>query len=245
MWRRARTRVSGASIAGPRPENQDRWDFRHLRGEGCAVALADGLGGHADGARAAAVAVRAALGAVRRAPAGDLDAAVRAGFSAAIGAVAEERRRRGNDMGTTLCLLVLDAKAAAWGHVGDSRIYRLGESGEAQRLTIDHSVAMAALPEDQRLYAAPRSLEGRNRLVSVLGTDDPLVDYGAEPLAAGWGYALCSDGFWETAPDDGLFIGYRPDAEADQLVDAALARQGSNGDNISLILVRPGGYRGA
>ncbi|MEQ1494978.1 MAG: protein phosphatase 2C domain-containing protein [Novosphingobium sp.] len=234
---------SGCSKRGGRNENQDTWTAGRVGLNRWAVVLADGLGGHADGRLAADTAVKAAMTALRRSAKLALDEAALSAARAAAHSLAEMRRRRDSDMASTLCLLVFDRARAAWAHCGDSRLYRLESGGSVRRLTVDHSAVMATLPEDKRLTADVRDRPGRNRLVAVLGMNDPLIDQGFEALAPGIGYALCSDGYWESAADDALFQGLGPSAGPTELVDDAVLRQGPEGDNVTLAVVWPMGRR--
>ena len=240
-WRGERPGWSGASRKGGRSVNQDSWAARRIGPQRWAVVLADGLGGHADGRIAADIAVRVAMRSLCGETSGPIEAAVRQAVGEAAEAVSAARIARSSDLASTICVLTADLGQAAWAHCGDSRIYRLNANGTAQRLTIDHSVAMAALPEEERARADVRAIAGRNRLVAVLGMDDPLVDCGEEPIGEAAGYALCSDGFWESAPEADLFKGLAPGARVSKLVAAAVARQGCEGDNVTLAVFWPNG----
>lgn len=161
--------------------------------------VADGVGGHPGGDLAADTAVRASLAYLRDAE-GDvpLDAAVRGSLEAAQDAIGELRRHGGENAGmaTTIALAISDGDRVAWGHVGDSRIYRVRD-GNALRLTSDHSVA-----------ATMRALAGRredddalpdhgNVLLSSLGAGEPTYAVSEiDALLPDDVYLICSDGLW-------------------------------------------------
>ena len=95
------------------------------------MAVADGMGGHAAGEVASALAIESleALAAREVVTADDVGAAVEAANDAILDSAVEHPERRG--MGTTLTGLALvssgETEAAGWVvfNVGDSRVYRL------------------------------------------------------------------------------------------------------------------------
>ncbi|MEE9206296.1 MAG: protein phosphatase 2C domain-containing protein, partial [Acidimicrobiia bacterium] len=97
-----------------------------------AVAVADGMGGHAGGEVASATALDTAM-----AVSGEPTMRVLAANVAVVDAARQRPRLAG--MGTTLTLALLDPDGDLdIGHVGDSRAYLLRD-GTLQQLTRDHS----------------------------------------------------------------------------------------------------------
>jgi serine/threonine protein phosphatase PrpC len=128
--------VAGATDRGTvRTENQDAWGAT-LRGGGVALALADGMGGHAGGKESAEAAVEAALH--RLAEAGPPERSLETAVRDANAAVAGVRDLIGGDPGTTLVLACIEDGHAWIANVGDSRAYLI-RGGQAQQLTHDHS----------------------------------------------------------------------------------------------------------
>src|SRR5262249_205783 len=135
------------------------------------LAVADGLGGYADGELASRTAVGAVVERFRAKPslteAGLRDLVLDAHRALIAAGASRERGPR-----TTLTLLVSDGVAARWAHVGDSRLYFF-HGGRITSRTRDHSVpellARANEIEDSDIRHHP----DRNRLLQALGQDSP------------------------------------------------------------------------
>src|SRR4051794_24367967 len=110
--------------SGGRPDNQDA--VKVVAGDAfILLALADGLGGHGDGALAAQCCVETIAQTFSRAPSVE-DADLQALVDAADRSVADLRvaqQKPATSMRTTLALLVVSNDLARWAHVGDSRVY--------------------------------------------------------------------------------------------------------------------------
>lgn len=230
-----RPQRDGASHIGGRSENQDGWAVAR-RGAATLFAVADGLGGHRFGREAARTALAAALanfGTVDGLP----DVMARAAVAAAAAAVRTMRGQTASDMASTLVLLVLSERMAGWAWCGDSRLYR--SRGDAiTRLTNDHSVAMAQLGADERGDADVRGNPSRNRLISVLGEDDPMIDSARDDWLPGDRYALCSDGFWEGSSRAEIGEGLARGTPASDLLASVLAKRRADQDNLTLLIAR-------
>jgi protein phosphatase len=233
--------LAAVSDGGPvRAENQDAVAIVSLRqATGCALLVADGMGGHPDGSLAARVAVDAAVLTLRNTtdPAGQLIAAV----AAANAAIAERAQpdERGRSLGTTLVAAVVYGNRATVANVGDSRAY-LVRGGSAMQLTVDHSWVAEQVragllrPEDAQRH--PR----RSRITrALLGphVDPDLVEVNLRP---GDHLLLCSDGLWDTLPPERIAALLDPalplDAATAALVDAAL--EAGSADNASAAVCR-------
>lgn len=213
--------------------------------------VADGMGGHAAGEIASALAVQAAANSIAEqlialaSASGDvtdegLGALIKTAVEEANLAVYKESRRRQNDMGTTMTLALVVGDRCVIGNVGDSRTY-LVRDGELKRISKDHSLVMrlvdlGQISEDE-IYTHPH----RSAILRSLG-EKPNVETDLFPLRLlpGDTLFLCSDGQWEmvrnprmqeviTTVDD-------PQAAANQLVDEA--NQNGGEDNITVVLVR-------
>jgi serine/threonine protein phosphatase PrpC len=125
-----------------RPENEDR--FAAVRGEGGALlVVADGMGGTAGGATAAATAVDAVVAALPTTD-GALDRAVRAADHAVrlAGSAATPAIPAWERPGCTLTAALLAGGRLHLAHVGDSSCWLL-RGGWVRRLTVPHTQAAA------------------------------------------------------------------------------------------------------
>lgn len=212
--------------------------------EGNMALVADGMGGHAAGEVASAVAVETVRDRlVQSGVPGDAPSARDAFVDAvrqADARVAEVAEQQGLDgMGTTLVGLWLIDDAAVVVHVGDSRLYRLRD-GQLEQITGDHNLGSelkrrgifdthTAMTHPQR-HMLTRSLGGRTRVAP---------DQVVLPLRAGDRFLLCSDGLTDMVSTDLVrgFLGTPspPNVNAQTLVEAALA--GGGRDNITVVVV--------
>lgn len=230
------------SSPGGRTSNQDSADYRLRAAGGCWV-VADGLGGHRAGERAAAIAVQAVLEQYDLAPAPD-GSALAASVQAANERIVEAQREDPSlsDMRTTIAVLASDSGAAAWCYVGDSRIYAVGD-GRIQALTKDHSVPQAMAdageigPEEIRFH------EDRSRLLRALGAAALKSSCSGKPLpiSSVEAFLLCTDGFWEHCTELEMEAEYTKAADpADWLhrMEARVRRRASGEyDNYTAIAV--------
>ncbi len=233
-----------------RPTNQDALLCRPDLG---VFAIADGLGGHADGDLAARTAIeeieRALLGTATRSE--DLLKEAFHGAHRAIRERALETRGTATSRpvlrprATTAVVLCLCTGARAlWGHVGDSRLYRL-RRGRLALLTADHTEAGQLCREGTDF---PLDLAHTNHLLAALGVEDsldPTVTLGDARHDDVW--LLCSDGISEPLSPEILqqeLAGEGPAQRiAERLVAAALAAGGP--DNATAVIIRAAAGRTA
>jgi serine/threonine protein phosphatase PrpC len=232
-----------ATDIGGRTEQQDCLDRLSLNGgDSHLVIVADGMGGHRDGALAARTVIETA----RQRLSEDRLADPRAFLKSlcveshhAINAIGGSEER---SPGSTCILLYVNGPEAYWAHVGDSRLYHF-RNGKLLNQTRDHSVAQLMV-EQGRLDAddvATSTLQ--NQLYMRLGGDKiPEPEFGASEIETDDIFMLCSDGFWEyIKPEEAVSIlrGLPPEEDAAaRLVAMARERGGNSGDNISLALSR-------
>jgi serine/threonine protein phosphatase PrpC len=143
-------------------------------------------------------------------------------------------------MGTTMTVALVDNAdgTIAFGHVGDSRAYRV-RGGELEQLTDDHSL-VGELVRSGRL--SPEEAEThpqRSVITRALGTE-PDVDVDTFTVEAEQGdvYLLCSDGLTDMISQRDILalVEESPDLDeaARALVNAANA--GGGEDNITVVL---------
>jgi PPM family protein phosphatase len=157
----------------------------------------------------------------------------------------EEEGGSKRSMGTTAAIVHFverngsDPKALV-AHVGDSRVY-LFRDGVLQRITIDHSlveeyVRLGKLTEEQA-----RNFPQKNIILRALGQQKSVdVELRALEPRAGDVFLLCSDGLSGMVPDPEIqaILASAPglDAAVKKLVEAANANGGM--DNVTVVLAR-------
>lgn len=195
------------SLLGDREENQDRVVVATSDAASLILAV-DGMGGHADGARAAELTseiIRKEFDAASRPifdPQGFLHLAIGKAHDALIELgkdIAIEARPRA----TCAACLVQD-ELAFWGHVGDSRIYHL-RGQRIQERSRDHSHVETLLQEGLIEESEIPDHPMRNFVDSCLGGDPSLPQMsitGHKPLELGDVMLVCTDGFWSGLDDE-------------------------------------------
>lgn len=225
--------VGHASLPGPRPRNEDYCaavtpEGMELDNKGLIAAVADGVGGHANGREAAEYCVRSLLADYYATPptlgvAQALDKIILAlnGWLHAH----SRRAREAAGMATTLSAIVLRGRRYVIAHVGDSRIYRLRDR-DLRQLTTDH------------VWAHP---ELKNVLSRAVGLDERLsVDYADGELSAGDTFLLASDGVWSTLRDARLAKLLAGEAAPEELAASIVmeATQAGAQDNCTALVLR-------
>lgn len=227
-----------------RADNQDSgYAGRHL------FLVADGMGGHAGGDVASAIATRRIRQADREhddveTAEADLVDAVLAANRLLSETVVEHPELTG--MGTTVSAILRVGDRIALAHIGDSRIY-LERGGRLQQISVDHTfvqrlVDSGRITEEEALVHPRRSV-----LMRVLGDVDsnPEVDSWVLEAEPGDRWLICSDGLSGVVKADEIATvlaeADTPAQAADRLVRASLA--GGAPDNVTVVVVdtdRPG-----
>jgi len=230
-------RLASESIAGQRPYQEDAVLAQSLSDGRVLVAVADGMGGHAAGEVASALALKTLLAALEGGHA--IDRA----FEMANREVHEKARDPGKQgMGTTLVAALIDDGEYMVANVGDSRGYLLSGAGIRQ-LTDDHSFVAEAMKRGQTEEEA-MGTPWRDALTRSIGTEaDVQVDvFGPFPVQANTALLICSDGLYKTLDDDEMrtiFVDSGgPRGAAQTLVSAAL--ENGSDDNISVAIAEHG-----
>lgn len=235
------------SVVGDRDENQDRVAI--ARGASAALLVAvDGMGGHADGARAAAMAIDLVTAAFGRVPQPVFDPQ---GFlhlllgraHARLVQLGAELSLEARPRATCALCLVQDGRAY-WAHVGDSRIYHLRQ-GQLLGRTRDHSHVEMLLQEGLITEHETIDHPMRNFVESCLGGSLvlPGMSVGsARLLLPGDVLLVCTDGFWsglKEAEIAGLATSGEPlDGRLRGLVELAVRTNGPFSDNTSAAALR-------
>jgi serine/threonine protein phosphatase PrpC len=201
-----RVECADLSLIGDREENQDR--VLVAAGDKAVLLIAiDGMGGHADGAKAAQLAADTVREAFARTPQpvfdpiGFLHLAIgRAHLNlVTMGAkLAIEARPR-----ATCAMALVQDDAAFFAHVGDSRIYHL-RGGKVHERSRDHSHVELLLQEGVITEAEIAAHPMRNFVECCLGGDAWLPGMTItrrKALQPGDVLTVCTDGFWSGLDD--------------------------------------------
>ena len=201
-------------------------------------AVCDGMGGHAAGEVASAIAVQTLAD---EAPAiADevlLGAAVESANIAVIRAAEEGVGKPG--MGCTASCCLIERGKMAVAHVGDSRIYLL-RHGTLVRVTHDHSYVEELVDSGQITADEARLHPSRSIITRALGSDPEMyADHFTLEVSSGDRIILCSDGLSSMIPDSEIeavaVSGATPKQAADNLVASALTAGGL--DNVTVLVV--------
>ena len=236
------------SRKGSRKVNQDRIAYTYSR-DTLLLVVADGMGGHAGGEIAAQIAVRLFIERfqqeakpILRNPLKFLQETMLRGH-AALGSYANQFSMLETPR-TTCVAVIVQANHAYWAHVGDSRFY-LFRQGALIGSTKDHSKVQYLV--DQGVIAADEVPlhPDRNKIFSCLGgLVDPVIDLSRRtPLRNGDVMVLATDGLWSVMPQGEMatMLTSTPILKtAPQMMREAEQRGGSEGDNLSAIVVRWG-----
>jgi serine/threonine protein phosphatase PrpC len=207
-------------------------------------AVADGMGGHAAGEVASALALQelsalAGLAAIRPDD-------VLTSLASANRAILDwaSTRDEALGMGTTVSGVCLGSVGGSphWFvfNVGDSRVYRF-EDDRLSQITTDHSELEELLASGALTPAEAPFYPRRNVVTRSLGTDPaPLPDLWVLPVGGKDTFLICSDGLTNEVDDDGILALMQSGALAQDVADALCRLAVTNGgrDNVSVVIVR-------
>ncbi|WP_437965465.1 Stp1/IreP family PP2C-type Ser/Thr phosphatase [Sorangium sp. So ce260] len=221
--------------------------------------VADGMGGHAAGEVASALAVRIiheelkkerdlienqARSNVRRAAMKEVLSLLEHAVQRACARIHEEAKadttKRG--MGTTLSALLIAGSHGYIAHVGDSRIYLLRE-GRIQQVTEDHTVYNELIKRGKLTRDQIEKVAQKNAITRAVGVYERVeVDTLTIEVLPGDQFLLASDGLHgyiaHTAELEPFFEEENGEAATNGLIDLANRKGGK--DNITAVLVRLG-----
>jgi serine/threonine protein phosphatase PrpC len=243
-----RVEYADITLLGAREENQDRV-VAAVAEHAALLLVVDGMGGHADGARAAEVTQKTVLEAFWHTPQPLFDPL---GFlHMTLGRAHEEVVRIGMSLPleqrprATCAVCLVQQGAAWWGHIGDSRVYHVRRGQLVQR-TRDHSHVELLLREG--LITAEQAVNHpmRNFVECCIGGDPILPDMTLSvrrPLEPDDVLFVCTDGMWATLKDEEISGrlsagGANMRETLMQLGQLAIARAGAGSDNTSAAALR-------
>lgn len=210
--------------------------------------VADGMGGHADGEKASALAVKTAashiISKVYVPMLSDTNDSDRAPIADAL----IEATQKANDAvlksvkgsGTTLTICTIIGDLAHIAHVGDSRLYLIGSEG-IEQVTRDHSLVQRLIELDHISADEAAGHSQASVLYRAIGQSEFLeVDTATRRLPSNTRIVMCSDGLWgEVAKDDIYQVIQNtpnPQDACDHLIALANTRGGK--DNITAIVIK-------
>ncbi len=232
------TSAAVSHVGKIRSNNQDSgYAGRHL------FVVADGMGGHAGGDVASAIAAKRIADADAEYPsARDAEFALQQALVAANSMLAETvfEHSELTGMGTTVSGILRVGNQLALAHIGDSRVYRFRD-GELTQITADHTFVQR-LVDSGRITAEEAAVHPRRSvLMRVLGDVDaaPEIDTAIFDTKPGDRWMLCSDGLSSYVADDkmaAILAAVRTaQGAADRLVKESLDHGAP--DNVTVVLV--------
>lgn len=206
-------------------------DFDHALDQPLGCIVADGMGGHNDGERASLLVAGSLARRLSTVGLTNVSASVRA-VNAELFAQLREHPEWAGMGSTAVGLAAHEAKLAIF-NVGDSRAYKVAQSGLMQ-LSVDDSL--------QPNWKAGSGAERNTQLLQCFGGRATFTDIEPhvvlEPCVAGSTYLLCCDGLYETLTEEQMMaqIGQDLQTSAEALLRAALEKKAR--DNVTVALVR-------
>ena len=197
--------LSDRGLNERRPLNEDSFLADRERS---IFAVADGVGGAEAGEVASQTAIEVLDEAFRHQTDGsdveDLMELAIQRANASIHQMAQEHARF-SMMATTIVALHVNGNLATFGHVGDSRLYRLSPDGHLYRETEDHSIVEEEVRAGRMTPEQAANHPSKNVISRALGAEDNVeVDMKTMEVQEGTEFLLCSDGITRHVSDNEL-----------------------------------------
>lgn len=242
-----RVEYADITLLGGREENQDRVTAA-VAEQAALLVVVDGMGGHADGARAAQVTQQVIVEAFWHSPQPLFDPL---GFlHLTLGRAHEEVVKLGAQLPleqrprATCAVCLIQQNASWWAHVGDSRLYHVRGSTLVTR-SRDHSHVELLLREGLISAEQAHNHPMRNFVECCLGGDPILPDMSLSrrrPLEPDDVLLVCTDGLWGSLKDSEIVAelggGGALREKLLALGERAVKRSGSSSDNTSAAALR-------
>jgi PPM family protein phosphatase len=206
------------------------------------LAIADGMGGHAAGEVASAVAI-SAIAPLDKKNLSDSEEMLDA-LAAAVAAARDTLHDMSasdpavEGMGTTLTALLWAGAEVAVCHIGDSRAYLLRDN-DLYQITRDHTLIQSLVDEGRLSPAAAANHPQRSLIMRALqGSTEAEPDLAIHEAMLGDRYLLCSDGLTDVVSDEDVHEVLSTVADADEAVNQLITLAIRNGgpDNITCIV---------
>jgi protein phosphatase len=205
--------------------------------------VADGMGGHAGGDVASAIALKRVMDADRQyASAEDAEFALQSALMAANSLLAETvfEHPELTGMGTTVSAILRTGSQIAVAHIGDSRIYLL-RGGKLKQITADHTFVQRLVDSGRITQEEAAVHPRRSVLMRVLGDVDaaPEIDTTVLDVQPGDRWLLCSDGLSSYVSDDKIEHALKTIPNVNSAADRLLRDSLDQGapDNVTVVIV--------
>src|SRR5919205_3726412 len=235
--------LSDRGLNERRPLNEDA--YLHDR-ERSIFAVADGVGGAEAGEVASQTAIEVLDEAFRHQTEGtdveDLMELAIQRANASIHQMAQESPKF-SMMATTIVALHLKDDVATFGHVGDSRLYRLTPDGQLHRETEDHSIVEEEVRAGRMTPEQAANHPSKNVISRALGAEQAVeVDMKTMEVEDGTEFLLCTDGITRHVSDNELRQLMVVSNSLEDLCNELKRRCYERGaeDNLTVIAVRVG-----
>ncbi|MBL8177164.1 MAG: serine/threonine-protein phosphatase, partial [Bryobacterales bacterium] len=212
--------------------------------------VVDGMGGQNAGHVAAQIAMEKLKARLER-KTGTAERRIREAIALANNAIHEDGQRNAEHagMGCVLTVALIEDGQLYYGHVGDTRLYRI-QNGEIRKLTHDHSPVGELEDSGQIGEAEAMEHPRRNEVYRDAGSavrdpdDEFFIQTGVEQAAADAAYLLCSDGLTDVVPQSRIReiveqCAGSPSVVTGRLIDAANEQ---SKDNVSAVYIEGGRF---
>lgn len=239
--------AGGTDVGCVRERNEDAY---RIDLESGIFIMADGVGGHGGGDKAAQMATTLLPEILRRRvaespePHSSDDPAIAAMLGDSLHELGHHMHEAGasrleyKDMGATVVVALLTARHAHIAHMGDSRAYLLRD-GSLRQLTEDHSIVGLLVRNGEITPQEAENHPAKGRISRFVGmeADVPATTRAVE-LRAGDRLLLCTDGLWGMLPDAQLMAilaeGNDPEGTCTSLL--AAGKRAGGQDNLTAVV---------
>ena len=235
--------LSDRGLNERRPLNEDAYLQDRDRG---IFAVADGVGGAEAGEVASQTAIEVLDEAFRHQTDGsdveDLMELAIQRANASIHQMAQEHAKF-SMMATTIVALHLKGNVATFGHVGDSRLYRLAPDGQLHRETEDHSIVEEEVRAGRMTPEQAANHPSKNVISRALGAEQGVeVDMKTMEVDDGTEFLLCTDGITRHVSDNEIRQLLVLNNDLDEVCRELKRRCYDRGaeDNLTVVIVRVG-----
>lgn len=210
--------------------------------------VADGMGGHQEGEKASAIAIREIASYMTQSLFIPMVSSKSENDMLPVSEALMEALQRANrgvmeqvpDGGTTVTAIAVMDDLAYVAHIGDSRAYIVSNEG-VEQITRDHSLVQRLIELNQLTRDEAELHPQKNVLYRTLGQNDNVeIDMLTRRLHKNSRIVICSDGLWGLISERELHTitmsSHDPQVVSEKLVE--LAKEYGGTDNISVIILK-------